>query len=154
MPKVFINRELADDVVMKEAMKRIYRAGRVLRTAIKERLRSAVNKATTREAQIKRKKGMVTKTVKRYQSRPMYESGDYSGRWWTARDAGQLLDSVRVVFKQGDSKNRNVWVIVGNKKAYYAAIFEYATDPKRGHKFYRPALASARPTMKSVIENG
>jgi len=153
MPKVFIYREIADNVVMAEAMRRIELAGNVLAAKIRSNLESAINKATTREARIKTKKGYVSRTVKRYRSRPMYESGDYAGKWWTARDAGELLKSIRVV-KKFDSIHRNIWIVVGNSKAYYAAIFEYATDPKRGHKFYRPALASARPTMKSVIENG
>jgi len=134
-------------------MRRLQAAGEILAAKIKSNLQSAINTATTREARIKTKSGFVTKTVPRYQSRPPYKTGKYAGKWWTARDAGELLRSVRVVTKK-DSTHRNIWIIVGNSKAYYSAMFEYATDPKRGKKFYRPALASARPAMKSVIENG
>jgi hypothetical protein len=143
MPKVYIYREIADKVVMDEAMRRITAAGEILASKIRSNL----------QAQIKNPN----------YSRPPYKGGyvngkyvpgaGYAGKWWTARDAGELLRSVRVVTKK-DSAHRNVWIICGNSKAYYSAIYEYATDPKRGKKFYRPALASARPLMKSVIENG
>jgi len=133
MPKVYIYREIADNVVMAEAMRRIEAAGNVLAEKIRSNLRSQIKNPNY--------------------SRPPYKKGRYAGKWWTARDAGELLKSVRVV-KKFDSIHRNIWIVVGNSKAYYAAIYEYATDPQRGKKFYRPALASARPTMKSVIENG
>lgn len=133
MPKVFIQREIADEVVMGEAMRRLEMAGEVLAAKIRSNL----------QAQIKNPN----------YSRPPYKTGKYAGKWWTARDAGELLRSVRVVTKK-DSTHRNVWIITGNSKAYYSAIYEYATDPTRGKKFYRPALASSRSKMKSVIENG
>lgn len=153
MPKVFIQREIADEVVMGEAMRRLEMAGEVLASKIEQNLIAQINPADTRVAKIKTKNGYTYKTVKRYKSRPEYETGKYPNKWWTARDAGELLRSVRVVRKD-DSTHRNVWVIVGNSKAYYSAMFEYATDPTRGKKFYRPALASSRSRMKSVIENG
>jgi len=133
MAKIFIHREIADNVVMGEAMRRLELAGEILAKKIRANL----------QAQIKNPN----------YSRPPYKTGPYAGKWWTARDAGELLRSVRVV-KKNDSIHRNIWVIVGNSKAYYSAIYEYATDSKRGKKFYRPALAAARPSMKSVIENG
>lgn len=133
MPKVFIQREIADNVVMGEAMRRLELAGNVLASKIRSNLQSQIKNPNY--------------------SRPPYKTGKYAGKWWTARDAGELLRSVRVVTKK-DSAHRNVWVIVGNSKAYYSAMFEYSTDPSRGKKFYRPALASSRSRMKSVIENG
>jgi len=133
MPRVFIQREIADEVVMKEAMRRLEAAGEVLAAKIRSNL----------QAQIKNPN----------YSRPPYKTGKYAGKWWTARDAGELLRSVRVVTKK-DSAHRNVWIITGNSKAYYSAAYEYSTDPARGKKFYRPALASSRSKMKSVIENG
>lgn len=143
MPKVFIQREIADNVVMGEAMRRIEMAGHILASKIEQNLIAQIKDTNY--------------------SRPIYKGayikgkyvpgGRYAGKWWTARDAGELLRSVRVVTKK-DSTHRNVWVIVGNSKAYYSAMFEYSTDPSRGKKFYRPALASSRSRMKSVIENG
>jgi hypothetical protein len=143
MPKVFIQREIADNVVMGEAMRRLEMAGNLLASKIEQNLLSQIKNPNY--------------------SRPPYKGGYvngkyvpgavYAGKWWTARDAGELLRSVRVVKKE-DSAHRNIWVITGNSKAYYAAAYEYSTDPKRGKKFYRPALASSRSRMKSVIENG
>jgi len=133
MPKIYIQRDIADNVVMVEAMRRLEAAGEVLAEKIRSTLRSQIKNPNY--------------------SRPPYRSGPYAGKWWTARDAGELLRSVRVVTKK-DSIHRNVWIICGNSKAYYSAIYEYATSPLRGKKFYRPALASVRPRMKSVIENG
>jgi len=167
MPKVYIYREIADEVVTKEAMRRLELGANVLASKIEQNLIKVINLADTREAAVKTKSGLVTKTVRRYQSRPIYRTNTtnkdgsphkiskYAGKWWTARDAGELLRSVRVVKPlTPDPKDRNIWVVVGNSKAYYAAIFEYSTDPNHGHKFYRPALASAKPRIKSVIENG
>lgn len=133
MPRVFIQREIADEVVMGEAMRRLEAAGEILAAQIRSNLRSQIKNPNY--------------------SRPPYKSGKYAGKWWTARDAGELLRSVRVVTKR-DSAHRNVWIITGNSKAYYSAAYEYSTDPGRGKKFYRPALASSRSRMKSVIENG
>ena len=138
MPKVHIYREIADEVVMTEAMRRITLAANVLASKIESNLQAIISRRGSKDY-----------------TRPVYASGKHAGKWWTARDAGELLKSVRVVKKEEiDPKDRNIWVIVGNSKAYWAAIYEYATDPKKGGKFYRPALASARPIMKSVIENG
>jgi hypothetical protein len=133
MPKVFIHREIADEVVMAEAMRRLQVAGEILAEKIRSNLRSQIKNPNY--------------------SRPPYKTGRYAGKWWTARDAGELLKSVRTVTRN-DSIHRNIWIICGNSKAYYSAIYEYATDPKRGKKFYRPALAASRSKMKSVIENG
>lgn len=133
MPRIFIQREVADNVVMAEAMRRLGLAGDILAANIKSNLRSQIKNPAY--------------------SRPPYKTGPYAGKWWTARDAGELLRSVRVV-KRNDSVHRNIWIICGNSKAYYSAAYEYSTDPKRGKKFYRPALASSRSKMKSVIENG
>ena len=133
MSHVYINREIADNVVMGEAMRRLEAAAEILKTKLQSTLKSQIKNPNY--------------------SRPPYKSGPYAGKWWTARDAGELLRSVRVV-KRFDSGHRNIWIIAGNSKAYYSSAYEYSTNPLRGKKFYRPALASARPKMKSVIENG
>ena len=83
-------------------------------------------------------------------SRPIYKTGPYAGQPWTARDAGQLKKSVRVVQKKTKSgkalsKKRNVRVYAGHFLAYYASIVEYSRP------FLRPALASSMSQVKSII---
>ena len=90
-------------------------------------------------------------------SRPIYKTGPYAGQPWTARDAGSLKRSIRVVEKNEDqtgallsiSKNRNVRVYAGNYLVYYAKIVEYA-----GKKFLRPAVNASKPAVRSILENG
>lgn len=87
-------------------------------------------------------------------SRPMYKTGAYAGQPWTARDAGALKKTIRVVEKKGPDEgavvfeDRNVRVYAGNYLRYYAKIVEY-TKP-----FLRPALAASKGTIKSILENG
>jgi len=133
MAKIYIHREIADTVVMEEAMRRLELAAEILKNKLKSTLQSQIKNPNY--------------------SRPPYKTGPYAGKWWTARDAGELLRSVRVV-KQFNTPHRNIWIVAGNSKAYYSAAYEYATNPLRGKKFYRSALASSRSRMKSVIENG
>lgn len=83
-------------------------------------------------------------------SHPMYVTGKYAGSPWTARDAGQLKRSVRVVHKRTPvrkviSKKKNVRVYVGNWYAYYAAIVEYYTP------FMRPAFEASVGDVTNVI---
>lgn len=83
-------------------------------------------------------------------SRPMYRRGRYAGQKWTARDAGQLKRSIRVVrqkTKSGKafSRKRNVRVYVGNYLAYYASIVEHYTP------FLRPAFNGSISEIKEII---
>jgi len=84
-------------------------------------------------------------------SRPVYKTGKNANKWWTARTAGELLHSVRIV-KQENS--RNIWIMVGQRKAYYAVMFEAAADPSRGKAFFRPAILKSRSRMLSILKNG
>jgi hypothetical protein len=79
-------------------------------------------------------------------SRPMYKKGPYANRPWTARDAGQLKKSIRIVTKAGSG--RNVRIYAGNYYAYYAAIVEYSTP------FLRTALNSSKEEIRNILENG
>ena len=94
-------------------------------------------------------------------SRPMYQKGDYAGQPYTARDAGQLKRSVRVVerdenkqgFKLATIKTLGpnfglIRVYVGHYLAYYAAIVEHYTP------FMRLALDATRGQVKNILENG
>jgi len=84
-------------------------------------------------------------------SRPMYRRGPYAGQPWTARDAGQLNQSIRVVEKhdqKGFDKRRNIRVYAGHYLAYYASIVEYTTP------FLRPALNGSNAEIRGILENG
>lgn len=86
-------------------------------------------------------------------SRPIYKTGKYAGQPWTARDAGALKKTIRVVEKkeQGTEimKSRNVRVYAGNYLRYYAQIVEY-----NGRTFLRPALNASKSEIRSILENG
>ena len=83
-------------------------------------------------------------------SRPMYRSGPYAGQDWTARDAGQLKKSVRVVRKKTKSgkafsKKRNVRVYAGAKLPYYASIVEFSRP------FMRPGFEASVGAVKEIL---
>lgn len=86
-------------------------------------------------------------------SRPIYKKGPYAGQPWTARDAGALKKTIRVVEKKGQgttiAEGKNIRVYAGNYLIFYAAIVEYA-----GKAFMRPALNASKAEIKSILENG
>jgi len=84
-------------------------------------------------------------------SRPIYKTGPYAGKEWTARDAGQLKRSIRVTrrtTKTGKplSRIRNVRTYAGTKKAYYASIVEHG-----GRPFMRPAFTQSFQRVKEIL---
>lgn len=91
-------------------------------------------------------------------SRPMYRSGPNAGQPWTARDAGRLKESVRVVELREDKYgfaftelgilHGIVRVYCGNRLAYYARIVEYSKP------FMRPAAEATKGRVKEILENG
>ena len=91
-------------------------------------------------------------------SRPMYRSGTNKGKPWTARDAGQLKRSVRVVelreekygyaFAELGILHGIVRVYCGNFLAYYARIVEYSNP------FMRPAVETPKGRVKDILESG
>ena len=87
-------------------------------------------------------------------SRPVYKSGKYAGRVWTARTPGALKKTIRVVekyqqFSAEVAQFRNVRVYAGNYITFYAKIVEYA-----GKAFMRPALNSNRAKIRNILEHG
>ncbi len=80
-------------------------------------------------------------------SRPMYKTGRYAGQFWTARDAGALKKSIRVVKKRGSEK-LNIRVYAGTAKQFYAQIVEFYTP------FMRPALNGSKSSILSIMQNG
>jgi len=84
-------------------------------------------------------------------SYPIYKSGPYAGRSWTARDAGALRKTIRVrqkLSKTGKPLKRksDVRVYAGNYNVYYARIVEFA-----GKTFLRPALWNMRAKIKQIL---
>lgn len=125
-----LNRE-----IMRNGMKRLRKAGEVVRR--KARSSPVVNRSTV--------------------TRPMYTKGRYAGQFWTARDAGALKKSIRVVEKHGaetggyitiKSGQLEVRIYAGTKKVYYAQIVEFYTP------FMRPALNASKSKILSIMQNG
>lgn len=83
-------------------------------------------------------------------SRPVYKTGPYAGQPWTARDFGELLNSVRVTrlrtaSGKAFSRKLNIRVYAGHYRAYYARIFEYSKP------YLRPAVASKLAEIKTIL---
>lgn len=84
-------------------------------------------------------------------SRPMYKRGPYAGKSWTARDAGALKKTIRVVQKKSKSgkplkRKSNVRVYAGNYNVYYASIVEHTVKP-----FLRVSLINSHSQIKSIL---
>jgi len=62
---------------------------------------------------------------------------------WSAREAGALRKTIRVVRLYGDPK-MNVRVYAGNREVFYARFVEYGTRFMRKRPFLRPALDGAK----------
>lgn len=85
-------------------------------------------------------------------NRPVYKKGKYAGKYWTAREFGNLIKSIRVVErkdKQGKIIDQaNVRVYAGTKMAYYASIFEYGSNTA----FLRPAFYKTANKLTSIVQ--
>lgn len=121
--------------IMKNGMKRLRKAGEI----VKRKARSApcVNRSTV--------------------SRPMYKTGRYAGQYWTARDAGSLKKTIRVVEKHGAETGGyitiragqlEIRVYAGTAKVFYAQIVEFYTP------YMRPALNASKSRILSIMQNG
>jgi len=74
---------------------------------------------------------------------------------WMERDPGALVATIRVVRKKGDP-TRNIWIMAGNYKTWWALQTEYGRGGWKGgaKAFLRPAMANAPNRIKGVIEGG
>ena len=79
--------------------------------------------------------------------------GTKGGKDWTAREAGALRKSIRVVRLYGDPK-RNVRVYAGSRKVFYARFVEYGTVKMRAKPFLRPAFNANKSRIKSILKGG
>jgi len=129
-------------------------AAMVLQNQIKNNLRSIINTATSR---MRTRKNGSQYNARRFMSRDVYQSGDDAGKWWTARTAGNLLWSVRTVKQHKQNGEPSSWVMVGNKQAYYATMFEYSKGNAKGYRgrpYWRPAIATSKSKMVQIWEKG
>lgn len=74
---------------------------------------------------------------------------------WMEREPGALLGTIRTVRKHGSSA-RNIWVMAGNYKYWWALQAEYGRGGWKGgpKAFLRPALKRAPSLIQGVLENG
>lgn len=87
-------------------------------------------------------------------NRPLYKNG----KPWTAREAGTLRKSIRVVRLKGDPK-LDVRVYAGARQsdrltAYYAHMIEKGTSKMKARPFLRPALNAAKGEIMAVMGYG
>ncbi len=75
------------------------------------------------------------------------------GKDWTARQAGALRDSIRVVRLHGDPKH-NVRIYAGSRTVFYARFVEYGTHNMRARPFLRPALQAMKSQILSLLRGG
>jgi uncharacterized protein (UPF0254 family) len=112
---------------------RLMAAAEVIKRAVSKNLQSQIGKGKTTGI-----------------NRPAYLTGDYAEQPWTAREAGQMLDSVRVVERKESGAEviklaDNVRVYVGTFLAFYANIFEYYRP------FMRPAMEETLNEVKQIL---
>jgi len=74
---------------------------------------------------------------------------------WMERDPGALVETIRWARKWG-SDTRDIWIIAGNFKTWWAVQTEYGRGGWKGgaKPFMRPAMAKAPAAIKSALEGG
>ena len=90
-----------------------------------------------------------------WQAHGVYKTGKSKGQVWTERDPGALVDTIRTVRKRGDP-DRNIWIMAGNFKVWWALQTEYGRGGWRGgaKPFMRPAMRKANKQIKAILESG
>lgn len=87
-------------------------------------------------------------------SRPVYKSGRYAGKSWTARVPESLRKSIRVTeLKEAAggiqaARLRNVRVYAGHYNVAYARIVENNTG------FLKKALSRSKGQIRNILEDG
>jgi tRNA G10 N-methylase Trm11 len=118
--------DLASNEITKKAMNRLQKGGELV--ASKARQKVPIGK-----------------------DRPPYKTG----KEWTARKAGALKNSIRVVRLKDDPK-LNVRIYAGNKEVYYARWVEMGSvhnkEPRK--PYLRPSLHESKAAIMSIMENG
>jgi HK97 gp10 family phage protein len=75
------------------------------------------------------------------------------GKDWTAREAGALKASIRVV-TLNDNPMKGVRVYAGSHKVFYARFVEYGTVNMQAHPFLRPALMASKADILALFRGG
>jgi len=120
------NPKLAEHDIMGNALKRL--------TEVGEAMAAEVKKSTPEGSE----------------TRPMYKTGPYKNKYWTARDAGALKRSIRTA-KKRDSNDRSIRVICGTTKAYYGKIIEYGTNGNKYKGFFRKAINRSKKRANLIL---
>jgi HK97 gp10 family phage protein len=76
--------------------------------------------------------------------------GKKGGKAWTAREAGALKRSIRVVRLRNDER-RNIRVYAGNREVYYARFVEYGTVKMKAKPYLRPALNASKSRIQGLL---
>jgi len=86
---------------------------------------------------------------------PITRPGKQGQPVWEERDPGALVETIRVVRKK-DSTSRNIWIMAGNYKTWWALQTEYGRGGWKGgaKPFLRPAMANAPSAIKGILESG
>ena len=118
-------------------MGRLEKAGRIIQTEAKSTLKSKIN----------------PKHPPYDITRPEYKTGKAANKYWTARTAGNMIKTIRVVRKDDV---RNIWIIAGNSRDWWAIQMEFGHAGWKGgsRSFLRPALKKSIPKIKSMLLNG
>ena len=84
-----------------------------------------------------------------------YKTGKYAGQPWTERYYDRMKETLRVV-RKNDPSVRNVRIVMGNWKTWWAIQMEYGHGQWKGgaRPTLRPALKTSAAAMRSAIENG
>ncbi len=130
------NPKINDAQIYDNVMDRLEAAGNVIARNARKILQSKIGKGKTT--------GISHGVYKRAYTKGKYH---YTGAYWTSREFGSLLKTIRVVRKYGDP-TQNVWVMAGNKKIYYAQIVEFYMP------FLRLALSGSKTEIKTTISQG
>jgi hypothetical protein len=89
-----------------------------------------------------------------------YQSGPYAGETWTGRESKTaMLNSIRQVKKDESGtifnikKARNIWVMAGNYKTWWAVQMEFGHGDWKGGKrpFFRSGINKSMPKIGSLI---
>ncbi len=133
-----------DREFLRTAMNRVEKAADVIRDDAKRILKSKVTGMTT----IHRKSG--DKVV------PWTEHGPYPGQPdWTERTKGAMVETIRTR-RSYNPEVKNVWVMAGKEKTWWAVQLEYGHGQWRGGKksFLRPAMKGAESKIAGIFEGG
>ena len=100
---------------------------------------------------IKTKNGGVA--IVPWQEHGAYATGKNAGEIWTERYKKKMLGTIRAVRKK-DSNARNIWIVAGNFKTWWALQMEYGRGGWHGKKksFMRPAMRRAGVAIQTALE--